>query len=89
MNSTASTRIRLQPTVIFWPAVPSATAFFFDLLALGGEQVDANHRSPVFRSARPTATAAVGAQLFGIGDAQLRRLERDRLERIEHLDRRC
>jgi len=31
------------------------------LLALGGEEVDANHRSPALRSARPTATAAAGS----------------------------
>ena len=33
----------------------------FVALALDGEEVDANHRSPTRRSARPTATAAVGA----------------------------
>src|SRR3990170_3853620 len=35
------------------------------LRALGGEKVDANHRSPALLSARPTATAAVGAMLAG------------------------
>src|SRR5206468_5838809 len=41
-----------------------------DRLLLGGrpfdgEQVDANHRSPALRSARPTATAAVGRTFSG------------------------
>ena len=35
--------MRLQPTVSFWP---TWNATFFLPVALGGEQVDANHRSP-------------------------------------------
>src|SRR5262249_42285899 len=39
--------------------------FFLRALALDGEEVDANHRSPALRSARPTATATDGATASG------------------------
>src|SRR5205814_6263747 len=42
-----------------------SAAGFLRGLAFGREQVDADHRSPAFRSARPTATAAVGMTLSG------------------------
>src|SRR6478752_7354224 len=35
--------------------------FLLDLRALDAEEVDPDHRSPTFLSARPTATAAMGA----------------------------
>ena len=40
-----------------------------DLLPLDAEEVDANHRSPTRRSARPTATAAVERHVRGSPDS--------------------
>ena len=55
--------------------------------AFDGKEVDPNHRSPALRSARPTATAAVGAASRAL-DAEFRGVEGHPLEGIEELDRR-
>ena len=65
---------RLQPSVTFWPPAWNDGRFFLTRFALDGEEVDANHRSPARLSARPTATAAVGAIVVAlIGRASWRR----------------
>src|SRR5262249_19611997 len=43
----------------------------FDRLAFDRKQVDANHRSPAFLSAKPTATAAVGTTLSTLSTPSL------------------
>src|SRR5207248_6858106 len=45
------------------PEREAAARSLLRALALDRQQVDANHRSPAFRSARPTATATVGTRL--------------------------
>ena len=51
---------RLQPTVSFWPTVPNVTAFFLARSRSAASRLMRIIGRPPFRSARPTATAAVG-----------------------------
>src|SRR5262245_18738465 len=44
------------------PRLQRADRFLLRRLPLDGEQIDFDHRSPALRSARPTATAAVGTR---------------------------
>ena len=44
---------------------PTSTGVLFLLFPFARKEVDANHRSPDFLRARPTATAAVGTTLSG------------------------
>ena len=87
MPSAVATRIRLQTSVTFWPMSKGTAALVFGPFALAGEEVDANHRSPARRSARPTATAAVDATSSGSAPPRRAAIELDGLERIEPLDR--
>src|SRR6266540_5801959 len=49
----------------FLPDRAERDALLLGAVALRGEEVEANHRSPTRRSARPTATAAVGMAVSG------------------------
>ena len=80
------TSTTLPAIVTFWPICSDEPAGL-DRAALAGDEVDANHRSPAFRSARPSATAASGA-IFGSRYPELVAVERHLTERIEGLDRR-
>ena len=83
MNTTAATRIRLASA---GTCCPNSKAGFGALTTL--EQIDANHRSPALRKARPTATADVAARSAVLLDPEPGRVERHLSERIELLDRR-
>ena len=81
----ASSRIRLPPRAIFCAGLQPERRRL-GLAPLAGEEVDANHRSPPLRSARPTATAHTGAKSSTRADLQLGGVERHLAERIEALD---
>ena len=77
--------MRLPPRAIFCAAC-SPNAGRLGLAALAGEEVDANHRSPPLRSARPTATAHTGARSSTAPACISGGVERHLTERIEALD---